>query len=140
MRATIELYDSVQAGNGSRYFRHNATLYTPRGGAPSAEEAIRTMVTDALQVAKESGVRYWHNSVRIARQLVVQSATIDAPMRLFPTLRPVPTSRFLWRIFLLPEEGAFELTGYKVEYKQKLLHRLTPLAAEETKPQAEQET
>lgn len=136
MRATIELYDSVKAGKGHTYFRHNATLYTPQGGAPSAEQAINAMVTDALLIAKESGVRYWHNSVRIAQILVVRSSE-DAPLRLFPVRRTVPTSRFLWRIFLLSEEGQYKLAGYKLAYKDKVLHRLTPLTAEDATTEQE---
>ena len=131
MRATFELYD-VKGEGASRSAHKASVLYTPRGGAVSNKREIESAIEGAITASKESGVRYWFNSLRIARILV--SMTDDSSLRFYPSIRPISTSRFVWRVLLGSPEGAFELIPYRVEFnKLKLLERLTPVVENEKK-------
>ena len=133
IRSTIEFYNGRQVGKRIEW-RLSSRLYHPNSGNPeSFRTELETMITETTKALKVSGVRYWYNGARSAGMMVVKSVDDEQKLpRLLPCTELLPTSDYVYRIFLAPDEKVF-VSCFRVVYGHSgLIESLSPV--EETEP------
>lgn len=142
-KAIVELYNGYQAKDRTM-FRKSAMLYSARNAAPSNRKTLEAMVDTAIKTLQESGIKYWWNALRLAKQLVTQVEESDdkKAIRFFPCIDvPNRNVSFIWRIYLTPHPGKIEeIAVFNVEYKDRILVKLVPVtSAKKSENDEEQE-
>ena len=124
IRANIELYDGWEqrVGQGTvTKWRQGAILYRHRDVHPSRMGPELERVLQAVKQELEAAMfPFWRDSERVA-DLMVKSPAGDfafykSVARLGPCFNLHADTDFVWRVFLGPEDGVYDIQCFKLTY------------------------
>jgi hypothetical protein len=124
IRANIELYDGWEqrVGQGSvTKWRQGAMLYRHRDGHPSRMGPELERVLQAVKQELETALfPFWRDSKRVATLMVKSSASGFAFYKGGPRFGSCfdlhADTDFVWRVFLGPEDGVYDIQCFKLTY------------------------
>ena len=123
-RANIELYDGWEESNSlgkSTIWKKGALLYHHCDGYPSwMGPELERKLKEAEEELKEAGYPYWWDGERVGALIVKLSANGDELHRGIPAFQPCLDLHgdidYLWRVFLGPKEGKYEIECLSVTH------------------------
>ena len=123
-RANIELYDGWKKENeiGKRtVWKKGVLLYHHCDGYPSwMGPELERKLKETEEELKKAGYPYWWDSERVGALIVKLSPSADELHGGVPTFQPCldlhGDIEYLWRIFLGPEDGEYEIQCFRVTW------------------------
>lgn len=121
-RANIELYDNWKPNReGPNRWRRGVILYHhsdgyPKWMGPELEEKLE----EAKEELDKAGYPYWWDSERVGALMVKLSADESPLHKNVPTFQPCLEHHgdieYLWRVFLGPKGGEYEIRCFEIAY------------------------
>jgi len=136
-RANIELYDGWEKHQGKSkwiVWKKGAVLYHHHDGYPSwmGPELERILKT-VKQELDQAGYSYWWDSERVAALMVKLSADDSEFYKGVPRFQPCLNLHidinYLWRVFLGPKDGAYDIQCFSivVGWDKDMIETLEPV-------------
>lgn len=119
----IELYDGSKNADGAITWRKSEVLCCIWDGYP--DEAIGFLLEDFIKDARkyyQSGLTENWNSLGVGARIVSYKGKVATPKGIAQTCYIDPAYELgldqcsLWRVFLGPKPGAYEIRGYRVRH------------------------
>ena len=135
-RANIELHDGWEEDRKQgkmTWWRKSAVLYHHYDGYPSwMGPELERILKAARQELHTAGYPYWWDSERVGALMIKLSADSDVyggVPRFKPCLNLHGDIDYLWRVFLGPEAGAYEIQCFRVDHDwdKDVIKRLEPV-------------
>lgn len=139
-RANIELYDGAGSGKYATLWRKGVVLYHHWDGYPSwMGPELTQKLAEVKAILGKRGHSYWWDSERVGALLIALSN--DTPERIprfQPCLQIHGDIDFIWRIFLGPKSGQYEIQCLEVcwDWAKGVVKQLEPV---DWRAEAEQE-
>lgn len=122
-RATIELYNRRRTSTDEMIHELGASLYHHHDGDPvHLGPKLEQSIEQAKKALQDAGKTYWWDSERIGALIISQSVDERSDYGAVPFFQPCCSKHkdinYLWRVYLGPEFGRYEIEYTEVHHTQ----------------------